>query len=92
MLEIDMVPGEHFDAYYQSRCIPLQYSLGLLIDNKQTLESIFSYSLIQSHKAMTGVNSSSTNTQRTMIRCQNKSTGRERKKINCSHPEEIFIC
>lgn len=46
MLEIDMVPREHFDAYYQSRRIPLQYSLGLLVNNKQTLETIFSFPFI----------------------------------------------
>lgn len=42
-LEEEMLkaPREHFDAYYQSRCIPLQqYPLGL-VDNKQTLQTIF---------------------------------------------------
>lgn len=75
------VPWEHFDAYYQSTCIPLQqYSPGLLIDNKQTSQAVFSYSAIQSHKAIAGINSFSTNRRGTMIKCQNKFSDSKKTK------------
>lgn len=83
MLEVDMLkaPWEHFDSYYQSRCIPLQqYPLGLVIDNKQTPQTIVSYAPIQSHKSNSGLNNPSANTQGTMIRCQNKFTDRKKTK------------
>lgn len=96
MLEADMlkVPWGHFDACYQSRCIPLQqYSLGLLIDNKQILQTILSYSQIQSHKSEAGINNPSTKTHQEQwsdVKTNSQTERRQKKKLTAAFQKKYL--